>query len=83
MASFYLLKWSISIIPFQDNNVNLLKSSYTSLYTLLDSTNIEASGIMATHASPTLSNRGRGVIIGIIDTGIDYTNPLFRNQDGT
>ncbi|WP_027643479.1 hypothetical protein [Enterocloster clostridioformis] len=31
MASFYLLKWSISIIPFQDNNVNLLKSSYTSV----------------------------------------------------
>ena len=30
MASFYLVKWSISIIPFQDNNVNLLKSSYTS-----------------------------------------------------
>uniref|UniRef100_UPI0025A4EF30 hypothetical protein n=3 Tax=Enterocloster clostridioformis TaxID=1531 RepID=UPI0025A4EF30 len=30
LASFYLLKWSISIIPFQDNNVNLLESSYTS-----------------------------------------------------
>ena len=66
--------------------ISLSKFTYysiPSLYTLLDSSNIEASGIMATHASPTLSNRGRGVIIGIIDTGIDYTNPLFRNQDGT
>ena len=66
--------------------ISLSKFTYYSipgLYTLLDSTSMEASGILAAHASPALSNRGRGVIIGIIDTGIDYTNPLFRNQDGT
>jgi hypothetical protein len=27
---FYLLKWSISIIPFQNTNVNLFESNYTS-----------------------------------------------------
>ena len=27
--------------------------------------------------------RGSGVIIGIIDSGIDYTHPDFRNPDGT
>lgn len=26
---------------------------------------------------------GKGVLIGIIDSGIDYTHPDFRNQDGT
>lgn len=26
---------------------------------------------------------GQGVIVGIIDTGIDYTHPDFRNTDGT
>ena len=26
---------------------------------------------------------GRGVLIGIIDSGIDYANPDFRNEDGT
>ena len=26
---------------------------------------------------------GRGVLIGIIDSGIDYENPDFRNEDGT
>ena len=26
---------------------------------------------------------GEGVIVGVIDSGIDYTNPHFRNADGT
>ena len=26
---------------------------------------------------------GQGILIGMIDTGIDYTNPLFQNPDGT
>ena len=68
------------------NPISLSKFSYYSipgLYTLLGSGSMEASGILATHTSPALSNQGRGVIIGILDTGIDYTNPLFRNQEGT
>lgn len=63
-------------------------SSYTysaipKLYSLLDSTSMEASGILTTARSPVLGNQGRGVLIGIIDTGIDYQNPLFLNSDGT
>lgn len=27
--------------------------------------------------------RGQGVLIGIVDSGIDYENPDFRNEDGT
>ena len=26
---------------------------------------------------------GRGVLVGIVDSGIDYVNPAFRNGDGT
>lgn len=26
---------------------------------------------------------GRGILIGIVDSGIDYENPDFRNEDGT
>lgn len=53
------------------------------LYTLLDTTNMENSGILRTFNQPSLSYRGRGTIIGIVDTGIDYRNPLFLNSDGT
>lgn len=66
--------------------ISLRKYSYYTipgLFTLLDSSNMEASGITSTFNSPALSNKGRGTLIGFIDTGIDYTNPLFRYPDGT
>ena len=66
--------------------ISLRKYSYYSvpgLFSLLDSSSMEVSGITSTFASPALGNRGRGVLIGLIDTGIDYTNPLFQNPDGT
>lgn len=65
--------------------ISLRKYSYYAipgLYTLLDSSSMEASGIISTFNSPALSNKGRGTLIGFIDTGIDYTNPLFRYPDG-
>lgn len=33
--------------------------------------------------NPPLSLSGRGVLIGIVDSGIDYENPDFLNDDGT
>ncbi len=44
---------------------------------------MEASGIQRLRNNPIFNLRGQGVLIGLIDTGIQYTNPLFRNQDGT
>lgn len=61
-------------------------ASIPHLYALLDepdlSSSLEQSGIRQTAAQPRLSNQGRGTLIGIVDTGIDYTLPLFRNSDG-
>lgn len=34
------------------------------------------------HAGPP-GRRGSGVIIGVVDSGIDFTHPAFRNPDGT
>lgn len=40
------------------------------------------SGILAVQNAP-LSLTGRGVVIGFMDTGIDYTLPVFRRSDGS
>ncbi len=50
---------------------------------LLDQTALEASGILRMQNQPALRLRGNGVLVGFIDTGIDYTNPLFRFSDGS
>ena len=59
--------------------------SYTSipkLFSLMDSTSLDVSGITAVQNQPTFSLKGDGVLIGIVDTGIDYANPLFVDADG-
>ncbi len=33
--------------------------------------------------APPFSLSGQGVLVGIVDSGIDYANPDFRNEDGT
>ncbi len=50
---------------------------------LLDRTALEASGILQLQIQPALQLTGDGVLIGFIDTGIDYTNSLFRYEDGS
>ena len=58
-------------------------SAIPKLYGLQDTTALEAAGILPVFSQPNLMSTGQGVLIGLIDTGIDYTNPLFQNPDGT
>ncbi|MFP4698023.1 MAG: S8 family peptidase [Eubacteriales bacterium] len=44
---------------------------------------IEASGMLAFHEQLTVNLRGEGIILGFIDSGIDYTHPVFINEDNT
>lgn len=53
------------------------------LYSLLDTTSMNASGLLPVFEQPSLNLRGEGTLIGMIDTGIDYQNPIFRKADGT
>ncbi|WP_026890270.1 S8 family peptidase [Lacrimispora aerotolerans] len=58
-------------------------SSFPSLYTLASKVSVEKSGIGSIQREPGLNLFGLGIIIGIIDTGIDYQHPAFRNHDGS
>ena len=58
-------------------------SAVPKLYSLLDVTSMDASGITAADGLPALGNQGAGVIVGFVDTGINYMDPLFRNVDGS
>ena len=52
-------------------------------YTLLDTEALNEAGISQIQNYPTLKLTGNGVMIGFIDTGIDYTNPIFQKADKT
>ncbi|MDF2484838.1 MAG: hypothetical protein K0R46_1006 [Herbinix sp.] len=54
-----------------------------SCYGLTSEVSLEASGIVRLRRIPVFNLRGTGVLVGIIDTGIDYTNPVFLHNDGT
>lgn len=65
--------------------LSISQYSYTSipkLFSLMDSTSLDVSGILSVQKQPGLSLKGEGVLVGIVDTGIDYTNPLFRDEAG-
>lgn len=51
-------------------------------YGLLDLLSLENTGILRLRRQPYLNLRGRGVLIGFVDTGIDYTHPAFQTRDG-
>ena len=58
-------------------------NSIPKCFTLLDMEAMNQAGILQVQNYPNLELQGTGVLIGFIDTGIDYTNPIFRNLDGS
>ena len=52
-------------------------------YTTLDMAASHQAGIAAVQNLPGLELSGEGVLVGIIDTGINYLDPIFRNLDGS
>ncbi|OGO87999.1 MAG: hypothetical protein A2Y15_03240 [Clostridiales bacterium GWF2_36_10] len=50
---------------------------------LLGRDSLEAAGIIQVQEQPFLDLRGSGILVGIVDTGIDYTSNSFRYEDGT
>ncbi len=56
---------------------------FPSIFTLTASINSQVSGVQQIQRNPSLALYGTGVIVGIIDTGIDYQHPAFRHNDGS
>lgn len=52
-------------------------------FALMDESALEASGILRIRNYPTLTLKGQGILIGFVDTGIDYQNQVFQNPDGS
>lgn len=53
------------------------------LFGLASEVSLEASGVEKLRNIPDFGLRGEGVLIGIIDTGVNYLLPAFKKQDGT
>lgn len=52
------------------------------LFTAIDTVSLESAGILAVQIQPYLKLTGKGVLLGFLDSGIDYTHPAFRTTDG-
>ncbi|GAA0181629.1 S8 family peptidase [Clostridium sediminicola] len=54
-----------------------------SIFTLSQISPVDAANITKFHDNPVFPLRGQGVVVGIVDTGIDYLNEEFIYEDDT
>ena len=78
-------EYSLLIVPAPRNPALFEFTRYNTipnLFMLQDTTSLEVSGITQVQNLTNLNLTGEGVLIGFIDTGIDYTNRVFRDAAG-
>lgn len=64
----------------------IMEFGYAAIPSLLGTVSqgsLEDSGVLRLRNIPNFDLIGQGVLIGIIDTGVDYTNPVFQYEDKT
>lgn len=78
---------SIVHVPVEDDDLCILGRysyhSFPSIYALTSQLSLEKSNINATQQNPNFALYGQGILIAIIDTGIDYRHPAFVHADNT
>lgn len=82
-----ILSKRYSIVHIRENikNVqmyNYVYSSFPKCYGLMEQSNMEYIGVQKARRSTT-NLLGKDVIIGFVDTGIDYQHEVFKKADGT
>lgn len=79
-------EYGVVFVPRSNYPADLLLSnayrSIPKLFTLTDTVSLEASGITQVLQHPVLNLTGSGVLLGFVDTGIDYMHPAFQNSFG-
>lgn len=80
MDRFEIYYWPRDWREFSINNYTYY--AIPKLFGLLDTSSMDVSGITALQNQPILNLTGKNVLMGFVDTGIDYQNPLFLGKDG-
>ena len=74
-------QYTILYIPENEDRATVASTGYSlvpKLFTYLNTVSLEQSGILSTQSQPVLNLKGEGILIGFLDSGIDYTHPAFR-----
>lgn len=88
-ASFQVINeiFGVVYVPVcQIGELEINSYSYNAIpkcYTYMDTEALNASGINRLQNHPYLMLRGAGTAVAVIDSGIDYRNPIFQNAGGT
>lgn len=77
-------KWSIYSVPpsTEVSTVNMGYFAIPKLFGIMDTSSMEKSGIGSVHRQSNLMLAGDGVIVGMVDTGIDIFHEAFRDSAG-
>lgn len=90
-AKVFILDENYAIIAVEKGREEELRSKVpqivyvdrTYIFTLMETQPVDAANITEFHSSPYLNLTGRGVLVGIVDTGIEYLNNEFTYEDDT
>lgn len=87
-AVIHIMNDAYAVIHLPVPPINNLISNYSysyipKVYGLTSQVSLRASGVDQLQGLPNFNLYGEGVLIGIIDTGIDYQNSAFIKEDGT